>query len=68
MRGDRRRSFASRLERAWLREAKGGPNVNQFLYSTAVENLTVTLAGAVPGYWFTVVPVEDMRWDARPSR
>jgi MFS transporter, PHS family, inorganic phosphate transporter len=32
----------------------------QFLYNTAVGNLIIVLAGAVPGYWFTVATVDTV--------
>jgi PHS family inorganic phosphate transporter-like MFS transporter len=36
----------------------GAANVYQYLYNTAVGNLIIVLAGAVPGYWFTVATVD----------
>lgn len=35
-------------------------SVYQLLYNTAVGNLIIVLAGAVPGYWFTVATVDTI--------
>jgi hypothetical protein len=31
---------------------KNAPNAYQYLYNTALGNLIIVLAGAVPGYWY----------------
>ncbi|KUJ08542.1 phosphate permease [Mollisia scopiformis] len=36
----------------------GGSNVWQILHNTAVGNLIIVLAGAIPGYWVTVATVD----------
>lgn len=35
-------------------------NVYEFLYNTAIGNLVIVLAGAVPGYWVTVATVDTI--------
>lgn len=35
-----------------------GPNVYRLFYNTAVGNLILVCAGAIPGYWFTVALVD----------
>ncbi|KAL2135973.1 hypothetical protein VTI74DRAFT_6022 [Chaetomium olivicolor] len=37
---------------------KGAKNTYEILYNTAVGNLIIVLAGAVPGYWVTVFTVD----------
>ncbi|KJZ77000.1 hypothetical protein HIM_03321 [Hirsutella minnesotensis 3608] len=37
---------------------KGAHNVYDFLYKTAVGNLVIVLAGAVPGYWVSVGTID----------
>jgi PHS family inorganic phosphate transporter-like MFS transporter len=38
----------------------GATTTYQYLYNTAVGNLIIVLAGAVPGYWFTVATVDTV--------
>ncbi|KAK1759335.1 major facilitator superfamily domain-containing protein [Echria macrotheca] len=38
----------------------GAHNTYQILYNTAVGNLIIVLAGAVPGYWVTVATVDTL--------
>lgn len=38
----------------------GAKNTYEILYNTAVGNLIIVLAGAVPGYWFTVATVDTV--------
>ncbi|KAI1845757.1 hypothetical protein JX265_000064 [Neoarthrinium moseri] len=38
----------------------GVHNAYQYLYNTAVGNLIIVLAGAVPGYWVTVATVDTL--------
>lgn len=38
----------------------GATTTYQYLYNTAVGNLIIVLAGAVPGYWFTVATVDTI--------
>lgn len=39
---------------------KGAKNTYEILYNTAVGNLIIVMAGAVPGYWFTVATVDTV--------
>ncbi|RDA90739.1 hypothetical protein CP533_2959 [Ophiocordyceps camponoti-saundersi (nom. inval.)] len=39
---------------------KNAHNVYQFLYNTAVGNLVIVLAGAVPGYWVSVATIDTL--------
>ncbi|KAK4238861.1 major facilitator superfamily domain-containing protein [Achaetomium macrosporum] len=39
---------------------KGAKNTYEILYNTAVGNLIIVLAGAVPGYWVTVFTVDRL--------
>ncbi|KAK4126169.1 phosphate permease [Parathielavia appendiculata] len=39
---------------------KGAHNTYEILYNTAVGNLIIVLAGAVPGYWVTVFTVDTL--------
>ncbi|KAL7932568.1 major facilitator superfamily domain-containing protein [Trichoderma chlorosporum] len=39
---------------------KGNPNVYNFLYNTAVGNIVIVLAGAVPGYWVSVATIDTL--------
>jgi PHS family inorganic phosphate transporter-like MFS transporter len=39
---------------------KGAQNTYEILYNTAVGNLIIVLAGAVPGYWVTVFTVDTL--------
>ncbi|KAB5511396.1 major facilitator superfamily domain-containing protein [Coniochaeta sp. 2T2.1] len=39
---------------------KGVTSVYQYLYNTAIGNLIIVLAGAVPGYWVTVATVDTI--------
>jgi len=38
----------------------GGPTVYETLYNTAIGNLIIVLAGAIPGYWVTVATVDTI--------
>lgn len=38
----------------------GAKTTYQYLFNTAVGNLIIVLAGAVPGYWFTVATVDTI--------
>ncbi|PHH67327.1 hypothetical protein CDD81_91 [Ophiocordyceps australis] len=38
----------------------GVSNVYQYLYNTAVGNLIIVLAGAVPGYWVSVATIDTL--------
>ncbi|KAF1988326.1 phosphate permease [Aulographum hederae CBS 113979] len=38
----------------------GGDNVYEYFYNTAVGNLILVCAGAIPGYWFTVAFVDTV--------
>jgi MFS transporter, PHS family, inorganic phosphate transporter len=38
----------------------GGTTTYQFLYNTALGNLIIVLAGAVPGYWVTVATADNV--------
>jgi PHS family inorganic phosphate transporter-like MFS transporter len=38
----------------------GAHTTYQYMYNTAVGNLIIVLAGAVPGYWFTVATVDTI--------
>jgi PHS family inorganic phosphate transporter-like MFS transporter len=38
----------------------GATTTYQYLFNTAVGNLIIVLAGAVPGYWFTVATVDTI--------
>lgn len=38
----------------------GGPTVYKILMNTAVGNLIIVLAGAIPGYWVTVATVDTV--------
>lgn len=40
--------------------SQGATTTYQYLYNTAVGNLIIVLAGAVPGYWFTVATVDTV--------
>lgn len=37
---------------------KGANNVYEYLYNTAVGNIIIVLAGAVPGYWVSVATID----------
>lgn len=37
---------------------KGATSVYQYLYNTAVGNLIIVLAGAVPGYWVSAATID----------
>lgn len=39
---------------------KGATSTYEILYNTAVGNMIIILAGAVPGYWFTVFTVDTV--------
>lgn len=39
---------------------KSVANVYQFLYNTAIGNLIIVLAGAVPGYWVSVATIDTL--------
>ena len=39
---------------------KNTPNVYEFLYKTAVGNMIIVLAGAVPGYWVSVATIDTL--------
>ncbi|UKZ76216.1 acid phosphatase pho5 [Trichoderma virens FT-333] len=39
---------------------KGNPDVYNFLYNTAVGNIVIVLAGAVPGYWVSVATIDTL--------
>ncbi|RDA86843.1 hypothetical protein CP532_1403 [Ophiocordyceps camponoti-leonardi (nom. inval.)] len=39
---------------------KNAHNVYQYLYNTAVGNLVIVLAGAVPGYWVSVATIDTL--------
>ncbi|KAK0636951.1 major facilitator superfamily domain-containing protein [Bombardia bombarda] len=39
---------------------KGAHNTYEILYNTAIGNLIIVLAGAVPGYWVTVFTVDTL--------
>jgi PHS family inorganic phosphate transporter-like MFS transporter len=39
---------------------KGATNTYEYFYNTAVGNLIIVLAGAVPGYWVTVFTVDTV--------
>lgn len=39
---------------------KGTHNVYEFLFNTAVGNLIIVLAGAVPGYWVSVATIDTL--------
>ncbi|KAK7211416.1 hypothetical protein V2G26_018594 [Clonostachys chloroleuca] len=39
---------------------KNTHNVYQFLYNTAVGNIIIVLAGAVPGYWVSVATIDTL--------
>ncbi|KZF21763.1 MFS transporter [Xylona heveae TC161] len=38
----------------------GGKNMYEVFYNTAVGNLIIVCAGAIPGYWFTVATVDTI--------
>jgi len=38
----------------------GGSNVYKILYNTAVGNLIITCAGAIPGYWVSVATIDTV--------
>lgn len=38
----------------------GATNVYEFLYNTAVGNLIIVMAGAVPGYWVSVATIDTI--------
>lgn len=39
---------------------KNATNVYEFLYNTAVGNIIIVLAGAVPGYWVSVATIDTL--------
>lgn len=39
---------------------KNATNVYQYLYNTAVGNIIIVLAGAVPGYWVSVATIDTL--------
>lgn len=39
---------------------KNANNVYEFLYNTAVGNIIIVLAGAVPGYWVSVATIDTL--------
>ncbi|KAH6606114.1 inorganic phosphate transporter pho84 [Trichoderma cornu-damae] len=39
---------------------KNNANVYEFLYNTAVGNIVIVLAGAVPGYWVSVATIDTL--------
>lgn len=43
--------------RAFADMAVGGPTVYKILLNTAIGNLIIVCAGAIPGYWVTVATV-----------
>jgi PHS family inorganic phosphate transporter-like MFS transporter len=40
--------------------SKDAHNVYEFLYNTAVGNIIIVLAGAVPGYWVSVATIDTL--------
>lgn len=39
---------------------KGANNVYEFMYNTAIGNIIIVLAGAVPGYWVSVATIDTI--------
>lgn len=39
---------------------KNVSNVYEYLYNTAVGNIVIVLAGAVPGYWVSVATIDTL--------